>query len=195
VTLPESKSASRGKWIPSLFAGISAVCAIVATVAAIRSCQISRVLNEPYVVANPLQYEDTDSYIKTEVHGNAVRIWIRYEITNMGNVPVRDLKMPKKLIVWGGRPSTNTPFNFTFPDGLTLGPRQKYKYTLETQIRSNGKTGEELEKMIREGEMTFVFRLVLTYFAQVPDRKEFTIMSQDEFSYHRALWLKSEFID
>ncbi len=174
---------------------ICTVCAIVSVLAAVRSCQISRVLNEPYVVATPLRYEDTDAYIKTELHGDALRLWIRYDIINKGNVPVRDLKMPKKLIVRGALPSTTQPFYTEFPDGLTLGPGQSYRHTLETQIRSPGKTGEQLEKMIHEGEMTFVVRLVLTYFAEVPGRKEYKVISEDEFSHDRALWLKSDFID
>jgi hypothetical protein len=195
VTSPKSKSSPRNGWIPELFAAISAVCAIVATVAAVRSCEISRVLNQPFVAANPLQYEDTDAYIKTEVHGNAVRIWFRYEITNKGNIPVRELKMPKELIFMGVQPSINTTFNVTFPDGLTLGPGQSYKYTFETQISSSAETGEELENIIQKGEITFFVRLVLTYFAQVPDKKEFKIISEDEFSYYHTIWLKSEFID
>jgi len=191
----ESWRSSKWDRIAALSALICAVCAIVSVLAALRSCQTVRVLNEPYVVVSPLQYDDTDSYIKTERHGDAVRLWIRYNVINRGNVPVRDLRMPKKLIVRGALPGTSQAFHAEFPDELTLGPGQSYKHTLETQIRSSTKTGQELENEIREGKMTVIVRLILTYFAEVPDRKEYKVMSEDEFSYGHVTWLKSEFID
>ena len=91
-----------------IFESITCLISIFALLVAVKSCNISQnaqkisenqfiELNRPYLKLKVAKINDTKDFFKLEKTGNGVRIIIKIKIENIGKLPAKDIRLPKKV--------------------------------------------------------------------------------------------------
>ena len=122
-------------------------------------------INRPHILLSPKRF-DNGLYWKIIQQKNVVKIILKYEIENVGNVSAKDVDLPHNLMV-----ASETPFKEDFhisykkPTKTTLGPTQKFyiEPIIEKGYDSEGKAKNYLEQLISEKSQGITFSLSVNY--------------------------------
>ena len=206
------KSEGKKKFVFDL---IMLFVAVIAIGVSIKSCRISEEaeksanealdiskfqflqVNRPYIILSPKKF-DNGQYWKITQEGSIIRVALKYEVNNVGNVAAKDIKLPEKIGL-GPRMKLNegAPVYYQKMGKVTLGPGDSF--SIEPNIvmgyKNEEVAKEQFEHLISDKSYGADFLLSVNYTNELDETQKYRTFIQNRIHKNKAQLIKSEMLN
>lgn len=153
-------------------------------------------LNRPYIVLTPQKFEDNNSYYKTSRTNTDLRIDLKYEVKNIGNVAAKDITTPEEAKFKSNALKEGVTTSFIMPPKLTLGPGDTYRMCIYVILEfTDLESTEETIANLNSDESSGVkIKLLVNYISELDSSLKYLTGVVHRIRKNSIEILKSEFV-
>lgn len=154
------------------------------------------VSNRPYLNAELTKFDETGQYLSVHKSDDIVYIQIKFLLTNVGNTPALNIRLPKESSFGSDSIKSSKQFSVDMGNHFTLGPKQSHPMTVKIGVGSKSgqteKLFEELKDEINKDIYTLNVQIVWFYESPLIDTQAYKTLLSYKIKTNEARLIRGE---
>ncbi len=153
-------------------------------------------VNRPYIILTSKRF-DNEQFWQIKQEGKIIKIVLKHEIKNAGNVAVKDIVLPDKVEVIRGKKLTkDAQVRFYKPGKLTLGPGDSFdmQQDLVLEYKNEETAKNSYEHLISDKSSGVDALVIVNYTNELDETQRYKTFVENRIHKNVAQVIKSEML-